>query len=198
MQPKWQWESMSGSFACAKIADDANGSRTQSSHAGHSQQWFAVEIRHRFEKRVHAHLVHQGVQIFLPLLTEHHTWSDRQKAVTVPLFPGYAFVLLDQSRRSWQTVMQTAGLIRFVSFAGQIVSVPAKQIEDLQLLLQHKGRFSLDSFVHPGQKVRVRGGCLNGLEGTLLQHENKKLVISIQSVQRSVVVEIDGYELELA
>lgn len=165
---------------------------------GELQQWFAVETRYRFEKKVAEQLQSKGFRVFLPLLTEHHTWSDRQMAVTTPLFSGYAFVHLDPSRDSSRAVLQTAGLIRFVSFGGIVSAVPCKQIEDLQLLLREKGRFSLHAFVHTGQRVRIRGGCLHGLEGILLEQEKEKLVISIQSIQRSLVLEIQGYELDLA
>ncbi len=161
------------------------------------EQWFAVETRHRFEKKVAAQLDHKGFKVFLPLLRQRHTWSDRQKVVTTPLFPGYAFVYLDQSQDSYHAVLQTAGLIRFVSFGGVVPVVPRKQIEDLQLLLQSDGRFALHAFVRSGQRVRICGGCLHGLEGILLEHEKEKLVISIQSIQRSLVLEIKGYELEL-
>jgi transcription termination/antitermination protein NusG len=160
-------------------------------------QWFAVQTRYRFEKRVVAQLNHKSCEVYLPLLTEHHTWSDREKVVTTPLFPGYAFVHIDQSHVARQAVLQTAGLIGFVSFGGTVVAVPSKQIEDLQLLLQEKGLFSLHAFVHTGQRVRIRGGCLHGLEGVLAQHEKGKLVISIESIQRSLAIEIQGYELEL-
>jgi transcription antitermination factor NusG len=162
-----------------------------------STQWFALETRSRFEKKVVAQLDNKGFTVFLPLLTEHHAWSDRAKVVTVPLFPGYAFVHLDQSRDAWQGVLRTAGLIGFVSFGGSIVAVPSKQIEDLQLLLQEKTPFSMHSFVHAGQRVRIRGGCLHGLEGMLVQNEKRKLVISIESIQRSLAIELQGYELEL-
>ena len=160
-------------------------------------QWFAVQTRYRFEKRVVAQLSHKSCEVYLPLLTEHHAWSDRQKVITIPLFPGYAFVHIDQSRNARQAVLQTVGLIGFVTFGGVVVAVPPKQIEDLQLLLQKKGLFSLHPFVHSGQRVRVRGGCLHGLEGVLVQHEKGKLVISIESIQRSLAIEIEGYELEL-
>jgi len=156
-----------------------------------------VQTRYRFEKRVVAQLTHKSCEVYLPLLTEHHTWSDRDKVVTVPLFPGYAFVHIDQSREARQSVLQTVGLVGFVSFGGIVMPVPPKQIEDLQLLLQEKGLFSLHPFVHTGQRMRIRGGCLHGLEGVLLQHEKGKLLISIESIQRSLAVEIQGYELEL-
>ena len=160
--------------------------------------WFAVRTRYRFEKSVVAQLKHKSCDAYLPLRIERHTWSDRQREVTIPLFPGYAFVQLDQSPASWQNVLQTAGLIGFVSFGGAVSSVPSKQIEDLQLLLQKKGLFSLHAFVRDGRRVRIRNGCLKGLEGVLLQHEDGKLLISIESVQRSLAIEIAGYELELA
>jgi transcription antitermination factor NusG len=162
-----------------------------------SPQWFAVETRRRFEKKVVAQLDCKGFKVFLPLRTEHHRWSDRQKVITAPLFPGYTFVHVDQSRDSYQAILRTAGIIRFVSFGGVVAAVPKKQIEDLQLLLQAKSLFSIHPFVLAGQRVRVRGGCLNGLEGILMQHEKEKLVISIQSIQRALAIEIQGYELEL-
>ena len=99
-------------------------------------QWFAVQTRYRFEKRVVAQLNYKSCEVYLPLLTENHTWSDRQKVVTIPLFPGYAFVHIDESINARQVVLQTAGLIGFVSFGGIVAAVPPKQIEDLQLLLQ--------------------------------------------------------------
>jgi transcription antitermination factor NusG len=165
--------------------------------AGEVPQWFAVQTRYRFEKRVVEHLQQKNCEAYLPLLTQHHTWSDRQKAVTTPLFPGYAFVRIDQSHDARHCVLQTAGMIGFVNFGGAVVPVPAKQIEDLQLLLQKNGPFSLHSFVRTGQRVRIRGGCLQGVEGVLVQHEKGKLLISIESVQRSLAIEVEGYELEL-
>jgi transcription antitermination factor NusG len=160
-------------------------------------QWFAVRTRYRFEKRVAAQLNLKNCEVYLPLITEHRTWSDRQQTITVPLFPGYAFVHIDQSQNARRNVLQTPGLISFVSFGGIVLPVPRAQIENLQLLLQKKGAFSLHPFVHAGQRVRIRGGCLNGLEGILVQHEKGKLVISIESIQRSLAVEIAGYELEM-
>jgi transcriptional antiterminator RfaH len=195
---KCWWESVGGSYgAAANVLSRGTQSWPQAVTADNSPQWFAVEIRHRFEKKVFAQLDHQGFKVFLPLLTERHTWSDRQKVITVPLFPGYAFVFVDHSRDSWQVVLRTAGLIRFVNFGGLTVAVPPKQIEDLQMLLQKKGLFSLHPFVCTGQRVRIRGGCLHGLEGILVRNETDKLVISIQSIQRSLAIGIEGYELEL-
>jgi len=161
------------------------------------RQWFAVQIRYRFEKKAMAELACKDCEVYLPLLTQHRAWSDRRKTIAVPLFPGYAFVHIDRSQQARRSVLETGGLIGFVSFGGNVMTVPQKQIEDLQLLLQQNAPFSLHPFVRAGQRVRVRGGCLHGLEGLLMQNEKGKLVISIESIQRSLAIEIQGYELEL-
>jgi len=160
-------------------------------------QWFAVQIRYRFEKKVAAQLRDKGCEIYLPLRTERHTWSDRQKSVTVPLFPGYAFVRMGRSVAERRRVMETAGLIGFVSFGRMIAPIPLKQIEYLQLLLKENTPFSPYPFIRAGQRVRVRGGSLDGLEGIFLQCDKGKLVISIDTIQRALAIEIRGYDLEL-
>jgi transcription antitermination factor NusG len=189
---------MSGSYGIAAAGNAPRGQTgPQLLAAGSLPQWFAVQTRYRFEKRVVAQLNFKNCEVYLPLRTEHHEWSDRQKVVTIPLFPGYAFVHIDQSRASRQAVLQTAGLLGFVTFGGIVIPVPPAQIAHLQLLLQKKVLFSLHPFAHIGQRVRIRGGCLHGLEGVLVQHDEGKLVISIESIQRSLAIEIRGYELDL-
>jgi len=159
--------------------------------------WFAVQTRYRFEKKVAEHLSSKGIEVFLPLRTENREWSDRQKQVKVPLFPGYAFVHSARSLAMRLQVLQTAGVMGFVNFAGTAAVVPQKQIEDLRLLLIQDVPFSLYPFLRAGQRVRIRGGCLHGLEGLLTQRDKGKLVISIESIQRSLAIEIQGYEVEL-
>jgi len=162
-----------------------------------AEVWFVLQTRYRFEKKVAAQLSGKGIEVFLPLRKENRDWSDRQKLVTVPLFPGYAFVRSARSVALRLLVLQTAGVMGFVSFAGTAAVVPQKQIEDLQLLLAEEVPFSLYPFLRAGQRVRIRGGCLDGVEGLLAQRDKGKLVISIESIQRSLAIEIHGYEVEL-
>lgn len=158
--------------------------------------WYAVQIRYRFEKKAAEQLQRKEIETFLPLREETHQWSDRHKQIRVPLFSGYAFVRISQSR-AWRTrVLSTPGVIGFVNFHGEAVLVPRSQIEHLQLLLSENVPCSLHNFLSLGQRVRIRGGCLHGLEGILTNNGRRHLVISIESIQRSVAVEIEGYELE--
>jgi len=160
-------------------------------------QWYAIRTRYRFERKVATQLQHKGLETFLPLLEEIHRWSDRQRAISIPLFSGYAFVHLELSSARRLELLRTEGVIGLITFGAAATPVPAKQIADLQWLLSKKVPCSLHPFLKVGQKVRIRGGCLDGLEGILEQSGEKNLVISIESIERSVAIRIEGYELEL-
>ncbi len=122
--------------ALGKDVGQAADSTPGISGTGHDVlSWYAVQTRYRFEKKVAEQLRTKGVETFLPLREEIHRWSDRCKDVSLPLFPGYAFVRTDGKPDSRTLVLQTAGLISFVSRHGKAVSVPQKQIELLELLL---------------------------------------------------------------
>lgn len=160
-------------------------------------QWYGVVTRYHGEKKAAACLTSKGLDAFLPLLQELHHWSDRQKKISKPLFPGYVFVRVLLSTPSKLQILQTAGVAGLVTFGAEAVPIPAKQIEDLQRLLLNNVPCAMHPFLQVGQKVRIRGGCLDGLEGILAEKE-KRLVISVPCIQRSISIKIEGYELELA
>jgi transcription antitermination factor NusG len=160
-------------------------------------RWYVVQTRHRFELKIAAQLQTKGIETFLPVLNEIHRWSDRQKTVSLPLFAGYVFVRLDPSAPARTRVLCTEGVVGFVTTHGDASPIPSRQIDDLRRLLAQKLPCALRAFLQVGQKVRIRGGCLDGLEGMLARSSQKTLVISIECIQRSLAVTIEGYELEL-
>jgi transcription antitermination factor NusG len=192
---KDQWDSLGG--AMSPTVSQSTSSKKTPLETG-ELRWFALETRHHCEKRVVQELSKKGIETFLPERTEIRNWSDRRKKTKVPLFAGYAFVLLDRSRDTRLRVLQTAGVMGLVSSHGQAVPVPTDQLEHLRRLLQENLPCSLHAFLRAGQRIRVRGGSLDGIEGILVDSGAKHLVISIACLQRSLAVRIEGYELELA
>lgn len=159
--------------------------------------WYAIQTRYRFEKKVTAHLQRKGIETFLPVLEEVHRWSDREKRVDSLLFSGYTFARFGPASWSRVDLLRTVGVIGLIAFAGQLIPIPTKQIDDLQMLLSQKVPCALHAFLKIGQRVRIRGGCLDGLQGILDERGEKNLVISVESIERSVAIRIEGYELEL-
>jgi transcription antitermination factor NusG len=159
--------------------------------------WYAVQTRARHEKQVTKQLQEKGATTFLPLVTQTHRWSDRRKVIELPLFPCYAFARLASSVEMRLPALQTPGVLSIVGAHGVGAPIPDKEIEDIQTLLAENVSSSLYPFIKVGQRVRIRGGCLDGVEGILIaEKSDRRLVVSIELLQRSVSVRIDGYEVE--
>lgn len=159
--------------------------------------WYAVHTRSRHEKLVGRHLESQGFSALVPLTTEVRQWSDRRKLVELPLFPGYAFVRMVYEPEQKLRVLGTDGIVNFVGVHGQGIPIPDRQIDDLQTLLQAKVPVESHPFLKVGQRVRICSGSLNGTEGILVgQESDRMLVISVELIQRSVSIRLQGYEVE--
>jgi len=159
--------------------------------------WYAVRTRSRHEKLVARQLEKLGIQAFLPVVTKISQWSDRRKQVEEPLFSGYAFVRLKHSSSDRIRVLQTQGVVNFVGVQGSGIPIPDQEIENITTLLSSKVAYHERPYLHVGQRVRVCGGALDGLEGILTaENTDRSVVISIGLIQRSLSVRVAGYNVE--
>jgi transcription termination/antitermination protein NusG len=182
---------MSSGVAQAVLAEVAAGALVVPA------QWYAIRTRSRHEKMVADQLDKQGIENFLPLIKRARQWSDRVKEVELPLFAGYTFVHVVLSSRDRLRVLQTHGVAGFVGINCCGTPIPDSQIRDIQTLLASKEPFEEQPFLRVGQRVRVRGGALDGVEGILsARNDDRSLVISLEPIQRSLSVRIQGYTVE--
>jgi transcription antitermination factor NusG len=163
------------------------------------RRWYAVRTRSRHEKKVAAQTEDKGIETFLPLSHEVHHWSDRKKRVDMPLFPSYVFVRIDSSPEARLSVLRTIGVASFVGVQGRGVVIPDKQIEDIRLVIAQDTPFEAYPFLNVGERVRIRGGCMDGVEGILVaKNADRSLVVSVELIRKSVAVRIAGYDVEPA
>ena len=165
--------------------------------ASGTENWYAVHTRARHERAVAQRLRELGVNTFLPLVTEVHRWSDRRKSVEVPLFGCYVFVKLPPTGEDRLRVLRIDGVFKFVGARGVGTPIAEAQIDAVRTLIGQQLPWSSHPFLQIGQRVRVRGGALDGVEGILLsRNDDNTLVVSIDAIQRSLAVRIQGYDLE--
>jgi transcription termination/antitermination protein NusG len=162
-----------------------------------AKRWYAVRTMSRHEKQVASEFDRKGMTAFLPLTTERRLWSDREKEVSIPLFPGYVFVQIAPSSNQRLEVLRSSGVVSFVPQSGAPVEVPADQIDGVRAMLSLKEECETRPYMESGQRVRVKGGSLNGVEGILItQNKNSMLVVSIDAIGKSVAIRFHGYECE--
>jgi transcription termination/antitermination protein NusG len=159
--------------------------------------WYAVRTRSRHEKLVARQLENQGIESFLPIVTQIHNWSDRRKQVETPLFSGYTFLRMVHSSEDRVRVLRTQGVVSFVGVQGSGTPIPDHQIEDIKTLIASQVPYQERPFLRVGQRVRVRGGALDGIQGILVaENGDRSLVISVEPIQRSLYVRVAGYDVE--
>ena len=162
-----------------------------------SGSWYAVLTRARHEKIIAQRLQEQGISTFLPLVTEVHRWSDRKKKVELPLFSCYLFTRLLPTSEARLRVLRVDGVFQLVGVRGEGTPIPDEQIEALRTLVERRLPVCSHPFLRIGQRVRIRSGALNGLEGILLgRNGDQTLVVSIEAIQRSLAIRIEGYDVE--
>jgi transcription antitermination factor NusG len=160
--------------------------------------WYAVQTRARNEKVIAERLQGQGLTTFLPLVSEVRRWSDRKKKIELPLFSCYVFVkMLASNDEERMRVYRTNGVFRIVSMRGEAIPIPEEQIEALRTVVAQQVPWSAHPFLKIGQRVRIRGGSLEGVQGVLLScNGDRTLIISVDAIQRSLAVRVEGYDVE--
>lgn len=161
-----------------------------------SPKWYAAYTKPRHEKIVVAHLGMRNVETYLPLYRAIHSWNGRKAEVNLPLFPGYVFVKMLFTHRV--RVLEEPGVVRLVGFNGKATPLPDDEIERLRASLAFC-KAEPYPFLVSGEKVRIRTGPMAGFEGKILRRKGKcRLVVSLDLIQRSVVLELDADSARLA
>jgi len=159
-------------------------------NANSEEKWYALYTRPRAEKLVYQRLVEAGIETFLPLQKTYRMWSDRKKLVEKPLLSSYIFVKTNS--KNFPVVYKTNGVVKFVSFEGQPVSIPQNQIDNLRLLINSDAEIEVTSEKFTtGDNVEVINGSLIGLTGELIKIGSKnRVVVRIDRLDQNLILKI--------
>ena len=160
-----------------------------------NKSWYAINVMSRHEKCVFSQLQEKGIESSLPLKTGYRQWSDRKKKVEIPLFRGYVFVNIDIQYEKLN-VLQTDGVVKFISFGSKIVAIKKVQMYWLnRILITSNIEQELEFPV--GVDVEVIYGPLKGLCGKVKQkHSKTLLVVWFDAIMQGVSVDIDPMYLK--
>jgi len=158
-------------------------------------RWYAAYTRAQHEKCVAQQLDERAIVRFLPLYEAVHRWKDRRKRVQLPLFPGYVFVRIPLQNRL--DVLRIPSVVRLVGFNGAPTPLPEEEIEGLRRALNGGLRAEPHHFLQVGRRVRITTGPLAGCEGILKRWKGVlRIVLSIELIQRSILVDIEATSVE--
>lgn len=157
--------------------------------------WWALYTRHQHEKAVADMLAAKGFEVFLPLYESMRRWKDRNKKLSLPLFPCYVFVRGGLNRRL--QVVTTPGVHMVLTHGENVAIIPQAEIDAIRATVEGPFQAEPHPFLKCGERVRVKHGPLLGVEGILVRKKNLcRLVLSVNMVAQSIAVEIDASDVE--
>jgi len=161
-----------------------------------SYNWYALYTNPRAEKKINERLLKKNIETYLPLQKKLHQWKDRKKWVDDPLMHSYIFVKV--SEKEYYDVLNTTGIVRYVTFSGKAASIPEWQITAMKQLLEsgHDFEVATEEF-QQGDSVKVISGALTGMQGELVSfNSEKKVIIRIDHIGHCLVVSIPISQLK--
>lgn len=107
----------------------------------------------------------------------------------MPLFPGYVFVHMDLADRI--KVLTLPNVVGLLGSRNSPSVVSDDEIDRIKLGVEF-GNAAPHPALVAGQRVLITAGALQGMNGSLLRSgNNSRVVISIDSIARSFVVDVD-------
>ena len=162
--------------------------------------WYAVHTKSRHEDRSYALLIQKSIHAFLPKIEVWSKRKDRRKKIMIPMFPGYLFAELQNlDNQTRLDVLKTFGVVRILgkSKNSEPIPVPDEKIDAIQRLIT--SRVEVQQFQYPkvGEPARIMDGPFKGIEGSVMStdYENELFVISIELLQRSVAIKLEGFQI---
>lgn len=159
------------------------------------KQWFAASTLPQNERSVARYLEMCQIETLLPTCKSVRQRKNRQRVTVVEaLFPTYVFVRIEKSERGM--VLRTPGVRRMVGNHQGPIALSAAEIEFLR---SGFGNCPVEPFgeIAVGQKVRIKHGSLQGLEGTLVRKKSSlRFVLTLQLIGQNAAVEVSAEDLE--
>lgn len=166
---------------------------TSSSKSPASEGWFVVWTESRAEKRVEARIAAQGLEPWLPKVTERRKWSDRWRDVVLPLFPGYLFARGGLAQV--HSLLRTPGVVTVVKTAGRPACLSDGFVASLRKAIETPAVTASAVTDHVSyavdDEVIVREGPLAGLRGVVQEvRSGRRLVVWVDEIGRGVAFTI--------
>ena len=163
-----------------------------------NHQWYAVYTKANSEKKLFHKLQEKNIECYLPTTKVLKYWSDRKKWVEEPLFRCYLFV--NVSYKEFFTVLNTTGVVCYVSFGGRAQAIPENQINNIKMFLSQSDREITVSHeqIQRGVSVEVLNGSFKGIRGEVINVLGQsRLLIHIDSMNCSLYANIEKEEVML-
>ena len=152
--------------------------------------WYAAYVKHQHERKAAELLQRKGVEVLLPLQKVVRRWKDRNKTLSLPIFPSYLFVHTNLEDRC--RILNTPGIFFLVESLGKAYRIPPEEIESIRRLIVSGLPAQAHPYLASGHRVQICTGPLQGVTGLLDRFKNQyRVVMNVEILQKSVSIEVE-------
>lgn len=157
------------------------------------RQWWAVYTKSRQEKSLARQLYGMTIPYYLPLVSKTTRVGTRKVKSHLPVFTGYVFLYGSDEERVQALTTNRISCILPVPEAERMTT----DLRNVRALIACGAPLTVEARLQPGQRVRIKGGALMGLEGTIVcRRAETRLLIAVNYLQQGVSIQIDDYMVE--
>ena len=162
------------------------------------QRWYAIWTQSHCEQLVHEQLLAKGFTSLLPTID---VWSRRRgvrRLISKPMFPGYLFLRRLMDKTAYIEVSKCRGLVTVLGERwDRLSAIPDEEMTAIERVQAVREPVLPYPYLREGQRARITGGPLAGLEGILAESRPQQglLVLSLHLLQRSIAVVVDGTDV---
>lgn len=160
-----------------------------------SFNWYAVNTKPRWEKKIAQTLDSKGIENYCPLNKVVKQWSDRKKIILEPIFRCYVFVKVEEDKK-WE-IKRINGIVNYVYWLGKPAKIKEEEIITIKKFLHEFSEVEVEQIgLQVNQKVRIRQGILMNYEGILLEISGNRAFVKIESMGLQLSAHFDKKNLE--
>ena len=160
------------------------------------KQWYAVNTRPRWEKKITERLKSCDVEAYCPLNAIWKQWADRKKIIYEPLFTSYVFVHISPSEQL--TVKKAHSYIKFVHWLGKPAVIKEEEIQAIKDLLSQFKNVQVEKVnVNINDKVKITNGAFIFQEGRVIEVQSKSVKVYLPSLGYRLIAQFDKSNIEI-
>ncbi len=151
----------------------------------HGVHWFAVHTKPHREDSAALNIARLDLEVFLPKVKREQTICGIPRELVKPLFPGYLFARFCPATHL-HSIRYARGVLRVVSCGDVPLPVDERIIEEIRSRIGADGYVRLeDRSPHPGDRVLVKEGPLQGLKGIFEREldDRERVILLLEAIE---------------
>ena len=138
--------------------------------------WYLLSYKPNSFNKAALNLERQGIHVFCPKQIQTLRKGTKFITKTIPLFPGYLFIKLNNKLVSWNSINSTYGVSKIISFGKYPCKVPKLIIQNLKKNCDQDNIVLQTPKLDFGDKIKIDKGPFTNFIGKILKVESNKRI----------------------